>query len=191
MKTFIFAAGFGERLRPITATIPKPLVPVLNRPAIEWSLALAKKAGIRHVICNLHHLPDEIERFFYNYLHVFTVTFSREPMILGTGGGLKKCEKLIGDEEFLLLNSDVIMNLDVEALLQYHRKLNSRATVVLYKHPNASEIAKVAVRDGKVIDFKNFLKTNSKSEYIYTGVAVLSPEIFLYLEEHYSSIVYT
>lgn len=191
MKAFIFAAGLGERLKPITHTIPKPLVPVLNRPAIEWALALVKKAGIKRIICNLHHLPHRIEEFFDHYSHMFNVTFSHEEVILGTGGGLKKCEHLIGDDEFLLINSDVVLDLDVEKLLQFHRNQKSIATVVLYKHPDAAIIGKVAVCNGKVCDFKNYLKTNLDSEYIYTGVAVLMPEIFKYLQHQHSSIVYT
>ncbi len=192
MKAFIFTAGYGERLKPVTDTIPKPLVCVLNRPAIEWPLALLKRAGIREVVCNLHHLGNAIEQYFEDHASFgFNVAFSFEKEILGTGGGLKQCESLLGDDEFLVLNGDVVMDLDINALLAFHRQRNSKATVVLYPHPNSASIGPVGVRDDHVVDFKNFLGTGLDSGFVYTGAAVLSPEIFTYLKPEFSTIVYT
>ncbi len=192
MKAFIFTAGYGERLKPVTDTVPKPLVPVLNCPAIEWPLALLKRAGIRDVVCNLHHLGNAIEQYFEDRAaYDFNVAFSFEKEILGTGGGLKKCETLLGDDEFLVLNGDVVMDLNINALLAFHKERKSRATVVLYPHPSSTSVASVGVKNGLVADFKNFLGSGLDSGFVYTGAAVLSPEIFEYLKPEFSSIVYT
>lgn len=192
MKAFIFTAGYGERLRPVTDTIPKPLVPVLNRPAIEWPLSMLKRAGIEDVICNLHHLGGAIEKYFENHAsYGFNVSFSFERTILGTGGGLKQCEKFLCDDEFLVLNGDVVMDLDLGALIAFHREKKSRATVVLYPHAQSASIGPVGVRGERVADFKNFLGSGLDSGFVYTGAAMLSPEIFDYLLPEFSSIVYT
>lgn len=192
MKAFIFTAGYGERLKPVTDIIPKPLVPVLNRPAIEWPLAMLKRAGVNEVICNLHHLGNVIEEYFAHHAsYEFNVKFSGETTILGTGGGLKKCERFLSDDDFLVLNGDVIMDLDIAALLDFHAQKKSRATVVLYPHSQSALIGPVGVRGERVADFKNFLGTGLDSGFVYTGAAVLSPEIFNYLVPEFSSIVYT
>jgi len=191
VKGFIFAAGFGERLRPITESIPKSLVPVLNMPAICYPLMKMKQAGIQDIVINLHYLPDNIIQFFE--IHDFfglNITFSYEQEILGTGGGLKKCEQYLNDD-FIIMNSDVIVDIDLNALITHHRNAEVPATIVLYETEKAAAIGPVAVRGGNVVDFKNFLGTGVPSDYIYTGTALCSPLIFPFLREEFSSIVYT
>ncbi len=192
MKAFIFTAGYGERLRPVTDAMPKPLAPVLNAPALAWALVLCRRAGIADIICNLHHRGDDIAGFFArNGNFGFSVAFSREDPILGTGGGLKKCEKLLEGGDFIVLNGDVVMDLDIARLIDAHRSSGAIATVVLYRHPGDPTVAQVGVRGSEVVDFKNFLGTGVESGLVYTGAAVLSPAIFRYLEDGFSSVVYT
>ncbi len=192
MKGFIFAAGYGERLRPITDTIPKPLVPVMNVPAICFALTLLREAGITEVVCNLHYRPDDIMKFFEANRHFgMKVNFSYEPEILGTGGGLKKCEPLFGDGDFVIVNSDVIIDIDLRTLIDFHRSRSSPATLALRRHEHAARIAPVAADGDRILDFKNFLGSGIDSSLIYTGVAVLSPRIFRYLVPEFSSVVYT
>ncbi len=192
MKGFIFAAGYGERLRPITDTVPKPLVPVMNVPAVCYALMLLREAGISEAACNLHYRPDAIINFFEaNRNFGMKISFSYEPEILGTGGGLKKCEPLLADGDFVIVNSDVITDIDLRALIDFHRSLASPATLALRRHENAAAIAPVAVEGGRILDFKNFLGSGIASSLIYTGVAVLSPKIFRYLVPEFSSVVYT
>lgn len=192
MKGFIFAAGYGERLRPLTEDVPKSLLPVLNLPSICYAVLILKRAGIDHVICNLHYHYNDIIDFFKAHDNFgIKIEFSVEEKILGTGGGLKKCEQIIGDSEVLLINSDVIMDLDPAFLIKYHYENNSPATLVLRKTDMASVIGPVSIDENRIIDFKDFLGTNKKSEYIYTGAGIVSPSIFKYLNSEFSSIVYT
>lgn len=192
MKAFILAAGLGERLRPLTAVMPKPLVPVMNVPSICYALMLVREAGIGEAIVNLHYMPDAIRDFFKMHRDFgLRLSFSYEESILGTGGGVKKCEKELGDEDFLLLNSDVVMDLDVKALLARHRAGSCPATIVIARMARPSDRGPVGMHEGRVVDFKNFLDSGFFSHYDYPGAAVLSPEVFRYLSKDFSSIVYT
>ncbi|MBN2040152.1 MAG: NDP-sugar synthase [Spirochaetes bacterium] len=192
MKGFIFAAGYGERLRPLTDSTPKSLLPVFNLPSICYAVLFLKKAGIDHIVCNLHYRSEDIIDYFRanDYFGV-RIDFSVEEEILGTGGGFKKCESLIGDSEVMLINTDIIMDLDPQSLIESHRKNGFPATLVLRRTEMASAIGPVGIEGNRVIDFKNFLGTGGKSAYIYTGSGIVSPAIFKYLTNEFSSIVYT
>ncbi len=192
MNAFVLAAGFGTRLQPMTDKTPKPLVPVLNVPSICYTLYLLKKAGIRKAIINIHHHPDCIRRFFEQHdFGSLEIVLSEEKIILGTGGGLKKCEQLLEGEDFLLINSDIISDIDLTLLIASHRRSGMGGTLALYETPLAGEIGQVGVRNGQVLDFRNMRNTGLLSSFIYTGTAVLSPSIFRHLREEFSSIVDT
>lgn len=192
MKGFILAAGYGERLRPVTDIFPKPLVPVANVPSVCYAISIMASAGIREVIVNLHYRSEAIRSFFEERENFgLRVSFSYEPQILGTGGGVMKCREAIGEDDFLLVNSDIVMDLDVAALVRSHRERSSPGTVVLYRAADAASIGQAGIRGGRVVDFKNYLGSGVASGLVYTGAAVLSPSIFRYLEKGFSSIVYT
>ena len=188
MKAFLLAAGYGERLRPLTDRIPKPLAPVMNVPSICYALTLLKEAGISEVVCNLHHLGGAIEAFFraHNYFGM-TVTFSKEDDILGTGGGLANCRELFADGPFVYLNSDMIADIDLGAVMRAHAASGSAGTLVLA--PAAPAGGRVTVRDGRVVNLRNILTVEARPEHDFLGAAVLSPGIFPYLKEGFSDIV--
>jgi len=192
VKGFILAAGYGERLMPLTRETPKCLIPVLNLPAICYSVFLLKEAGIREIMCNLHYRHREIIRFFQdNNFFGMKVSFSVEDEILGTGGGLKKCQEWIGGSDFILINSDIVLDVDLSVLINSHHRSSFPATLLLYRSEKAKHIGSVGVKSDRVVDFQNMLETGSLSDFIYTGVAVLSPVIFDYLHNEFSSIVRT
>ncbi|ARM30170.1 NDP-sugar synthase [Prosthecochloris sp. HL-130-GSB] len=192
MKAFVLAAGFGTRLRPLTHRIPKPLIPVLNLPALCYTLFLLKEAGIQDIICNVHYHASLIRGFLDRNNHFgLSITISEEPEILGTGGGLKKCEPLLSGDDFLLINSDIIADFDLSAFISHFRQSNAPGDLMLFSTPAARRIGHVGVSGGKILDFANRFKTGLESDYIYTGAALLRPEIFTYLEHRFSSIVDT
>uniref|UniRef100_Q3AU54 Nucleotidyltransferase n=1 Tax=Chlorobium chlorochromatii (strain CaD3) TaxID=340177 RepID=Q3AU54_CHLCH len=192
MKAFVLAAGLGTRLRPLTNHSPKPLMPVLNVPSLFYTLFLLKEAGIGEVICNIHYHAAQMRSVVEAHnLAGLQITFSEEPEILGTGGGLKKCEALLEGEDFVLVNSDIITSIDFRALIERHRISGNLGTLALYETPDAASIGWVGVEDGLVKDFRNQRHTNLFSSFIYTGTAVLSPDIFRYMHAEYSSIVDT
>src|SRR5690349_20276676 len=101
MKGMILAAGFGTRLRPLTYAMPKPMVPLCGKPLIGWAVDNFLKAGIDDIVVNLHHLPEQIERYLTDaYGRRATFFFSREEdEILGTGGGLRRVRTQLENED--------------------------------------------------------------------------------------------
>ncbi|MBN1278499.1 MAG: NDP-sugar synthase [Chlorobiaceae bacterium] len=192
MKAFVLAAGFGTRLRPFTLHLPKPLIPILNVPAILYTFALLKEVGITDIICNIHHHAADICKSIESFdLDGLSISFSEEKTILGTGGGLKKCERLLDDGDFLLINSDIIADIDFAAFVRRHQESGLPGTLALYATSDAHAIGSVGVENGQVRDFRNMRNTGLASSLIYTGTALLSPDIFRYLNDEYSSIVDT
>ena len=190
MKAFLLAAGFGERLRPLTLEKPKPLIPVLGIPSICFALTFLKEAGIRKVVCNLHYRADDIVTFFRdNGYFGFDVTFSMEKEIMGTGGGLKLCENFLEDGPFLMINSDIVTDISTSELIDEFNGTDDAGRIVICPPGRAGE-ATVSVNGDRVVDFRNTLNSSISATYDYTGLAVLSPEIFPLLDSGFSSVVY-
>jgi NDP-sugar pyrophosphorylase family protein len=103
MKAMILAAGLGTRLRPLTDSLPKPLLPVAGTPLIVWNLLLLRKHGIHDVLVNLHYLGDLIEKELGDGSKWgMSLTYSHEWTLLGTGGGIKQAQSFFGEEPFLV-----------------------------------------------------------------------------------------
>ncbi|MBN1496478.1 MAG: NDP-sugar synthase [Spirochaetes bacterium] len=188
MKAFLLAAGHGERLRPLTDIIPKPLAPVMNVPSICYALTLLKEAGVSEVVCNLHHLGDAIEAFFREHdCFGFDVVFSREEKILGTGGGLANCREYFQDAPFIYLNSDMIADIDLGAVGRAREASGSAGTLVLA--PAGAGVGRVTVREERVVNLRSMLPDEARPGHDFLGAAVLSPGIFRYLKEGFSDIV--
>lgn len=140
MKAMILAAGLGTRLRPLTNTIPKPLLPVSGTPLILWNLLLLRTYEIRDVIINLHYLGNMIEEAIGDGSRWgMRVRYSYEPTLLGTGGGLKAAEWFLGPHPFLVINGDTLIELDVKALVEFHGTHGGVATLVLRNDPQAAQ----------------------------------------------------
>jgi NDP-sugar pyrophosphorylase family protein len=139
MKAMILAAGLGTRLRPLTNTMPKPLLPVGGTPLIVWNLLLLKRHGFHDVVINLHYLGPMIEQALGDGSQFgLRIIYSREPMILGTGGGIKQAEPYFSCEPVLVLNGDTLVELDLTALWTFHHTNHAAATLVLREDPDAA-----------------------------------------------------
>ena len=140
MKAMILAAGLGTRLRPLTDTIPKPLLPVGGTPLVLWNLLLLRTNGIQEVIINLHYLGSMIEEALGDGSRWnMRITYSYEPELLGTGGGLKTAEWFFERQPFLVMNGDTLIDLDIPALLDFHYSQGGIATLVLRDDPHAEQ----------------------------------------------------
>ena len=120
MKAMIFAAGLGTRLKPLTDTMPKALVPLADKPLLQWQVEKLRDAGITDIIVNVHHFPDQIiDTVRANNGWGCNITISDErDMLLDTGGGLKKAIRLLMDNEpILACNVDILSNIDLDAFL--------------------------------------------------------------------------
>jgi mannose-1-phosphate guanylyltransferase len=179
----VLCAGLGTRLRPLTARVPKPAVPVCGVPLVRWSLALLAGAGVRRAVVNVHHLPDEMAaaagaaaRDLALPLHV-----SREPVIAGTGGALREArEGLRGADAVIVVNGDVLFDLDLAAALAAHRASGALATMVLLPMPAGATYAAVEVDAGGAV--RRIAGAfgpggDGLSPWHFSGVHVLSPAL--------------
>ncbi len=136
MKAMVLAAGLGMRLRPLTESIPKPLLPLGPHPLLVWNLLLLRQHGVEDVMINLHHLGEQIQQTLGDgsqwRMHL---SYSYEQVLLGTGGGIKRVEKFFEDNPFLVLNGDTIAELDLSQLVACHRKKEALATMALRDDP--------------------------------------------------------
>ena len=139
MKAMVLAAGLGTRLRPLTETLPKPLLPVAGRQILEWNLLLLKRHGITEVIINLHHLGDQIVRALGDGARFgLRLAYSHEPTLQGTSGGIKQAAPFLKDGPFLVINGDTLSECDLTALIAAHRASAALATLAVRDDLEAS-----------------------------------------------------
>ena len=123
MKAMILAAGFGTRLWPLTASVPKPLVPVANVPLIDRIIAHLAICGVKAVIVNAHHRHEQLTGHFEGSTPFgLPVEVRVEREILGTGGGIKNTEDFWDDAPFVVVNGDILTDIDIAAALERHRR---------------------------------------------------------------------
>jgi len=185
MKAMILAAGYGTRLRPVTYTLPKPMVPLCGQPLIAWGVESLLGFGIRDFIVNLHHLPEPIERFLPARFPDARFAFSYEPEILGTGGGVRKVRSLLErDDEFLLVNGDTIQFPPYDALRATRN--DSIAALTLRHPPGGDRFTPVYFDRGRITGFGNGIG----EALMFSGTHLLSNRIFNYLpDKDFSGIV--
>jgi NDP-sugar pyrophosphorylase family protein len=168
----ILAAGLGTRLRPITYFLPKPLVPVRNKPLIAYAVENYLRAGVDEIIVNLHHLPDLIERYLTSSFDC-KFHFSYEPKILGTGGALRRVRHLLEDQdEFFLANGDTIQSPPFDAL---RRARNGFIAALSLRHPPAHDnFTPVYFDNGMITGFGS----GTGKPLIFSGSHAIGAEIF-------------
>jgi len=183
LKAVILAGGYGKRLRPLTNTIPKPLIGVAGKPIIEWQIEWLKSYGFREIVVLIGYLREKIveklgggSRFGVNIVYVV----EDEP--LGTGGALKNAERVLrGEDEFIVVNGDVITNLNPLKLLELLRS-NKNIVGVIAAIPLRSPYGVINIdNDGRILGFKE--KPIIKDYWMNAGVYAFRPEILEYLPE--------
>jgi len=184
-RGMILAAGLGTRLHPITQVIPKPLVPVLNVPNILHSLFLLKRAGITEVILNLHHLPDQLEKFLGDGSRWgMKIVYSHEKTLLGTGGGVKKAEYFFQGQPFVLVNCDFVCDFDLKPLIHQHLEKHGLGTMVLFEDATRQALySKVGVNgEGNLCSLPKKRTSAPTRQGIFSGIHFLDCEAFQHLE---------
>jgi NDP-sugar pyrophosphorylase family protein/aminoglycoside/choline kinase family phosphotransferase len=184
LNIFLPAAGLGERLRPVTNHIPKPLLPLLGRPLIGVILGKLTSICEGKIGVNLHHKPEMIREWFRASPYANQVTFFPEDRLLGTGGALKNAEPFLAGTHFIVHNADILLDISFSKLVETHFALGSIATLVTHRHPDLSNV--VIDDNDCVIDVENPGASRPDPARIarkvaYTGVAVYSPDILRFL----------
>ncbi len=177
----ILAAGLGERMRPITDSLPKPLVPVHGTPMLDTILDRLSDAGVERVVINLHYLGEMIERHL-NGRRAPAVEFSRESERLETGGGVRKALPLLGDDPFFALNGDVCwLDGQTPGLERLAAAWDAdKMDALLLLHPSALTLGYEGVGD-YVMNPEGRLRRRREREvapFIFAGIQILHPRLF-------------
>lgn len=203
MRAMIFAAGLGTRLKPLTDTLPKALVPIAGKTLLQWQIERLKAAGITDIVVNVHHFPDMIINYLRendNFGCRISVSDERD-MLLETGGGLRKAKELltlspnspIASSPILICNVDILSNIDLPALLNAYNPEEMGLVVVsprdtqrylLFDETNRlcgwTNIATGEVRPASLASSPNRLIA---SQLAFSGMQLLNPRIFDHMDE--------
>jgi NDP-sugar pyrophosphorylase family protein len=188
MRAMILAAGIGERLRPITHHLPKALVPVGGRPMIEYPLLLLRHYGIREIIINLHHLGEQIEACLGDGKRLgLKISYSKELELLDTGGGLLKAKPFLQDGSFIVINTDVLIDLPLAELIAFHERKRAIATLVMRPDELADQYGSMELDlEGRIFRFLQARRPGAKPatgpKLMFTGVQILEPRIFDFMK---------
>ncbi len=180
------AAGLGTRLRPLTYEVPKPMVPVVNRPVMEHILELLPPHGFTEVISNLHWFPDTIRgRIGDGSTPGIELTYSYEDELLGTAGGVRNVAEFFGDGSFLVMAGDALTDIDLTALRSAHERNAGIATLAVKRVANVSEFGVViAASDGRVQGFQEKPDPGEAlSDLASSMIYMFEPEIFDYFPD--------
>ncbi|NEO41959.1 MAG: NDP-sugar synthase [Moorea sp. SIOASIH] len=197
MKAMILAAGKGTRVRPITYTIPKPLIPILQKPVMEFLLELLRQHGFNQIVVNVSHLANEIESYFRDGQRFgVEIAYSFEGRIvdgqlvgeaLGSAGGMRKIQDFYPffDDTFVVLCGDALIDLDLTAALKFHKEKGAIATLVAKPVPREQVSSYGVVVTDETGRIKAFQEKPSVEEAlstnINTGIYIFEPEIFKYI----------
>ncbi len=184
MRAVLMAGGSGTRLRPLTCDLPKPMVPILNRPIAEHIVNLLKRHDITEIIATLFYLPDVMRDYFQDGKDFgVQMTYAvEEDQPLGTAGCVKNVSELL-DETFLVISGDSITDFDLKEAIKFHKSKGSKATLVLTRVPNPIEFGVVITdEEDKIVRFLEKPSTSEIfSDTVNTGTYILEPEVLDYL----------
>jgi mannose-1-phosphate guanylyltransferase len=176
----VLAAGLGTRLRPLTYELPKPMVPVLDRPVMAHIVDLLDRHGIDRVIANVHYFPETIRSYFGDRL-----VYREEAELLGTAGGVRNCADFFGDDTFLVISGDALTDIDIHALSATHKRTGAIATLAVKRVADTSEYGVVIHDDdGRITGFQEKPDpAEALSDLGNCGIYMFEPEIFDYFPE--------
>ncbi|MEA5424807.1 NDP-sugar synthase [Synechococcus sp. CCY9202] len=199
MKAMILAAGKGTRVRPITHILPKPMIPILQKPVMEFLLELLRQHGFDEIMVNVSHLAEEIENYFRDGQRFgVQIAYSFEGKIedgeligdaLGSAGGLKKIQNFqpFFDDTFVVLCGDALIDLDLTEAVRRHREKGAMVSLVTKRVPKeqvSSYGVVVTDPDGRVLSFQEKPSLEeAASDMINTGIYIFEPEVFDFIPD--------
>jgi mannose-1-phosphate guanylyltransferase/mannose-1-phosphate guanylyltransferase/phosphomannomutase len=180
MKAMVLAAGLGTRLKPITYEIPKPMVPVLDRPVMAHITGMLERQGFTDLIANLHYYPETIREYFGDRL-----TYCFEEELLGTAGGVRNVKDFFGDDPVVIVSGDALTDTDLNDLVDRHNRAGGIATLTVKKVDDTREYGVVIHdSDGRIQGFQEKPDpAEALSDLGNCGIYCFSPEIFDYFPD--------
>jgi mannose-1-phosphate guanylyltransferase len=173
-QAFVLGAGLGTRLRPLTDDLPKPLIPIFQKPLITFALDHLLGVGVGKFVINTHRRPELFENFFLRSVYGGRpVTLVHEPELLETGGGIKNAERYLGSDPFITYSGDILTDVNLQPLIEEHFRRGHDVTLALRDTGLASEIA---LRDHRVVDIAN--RYGIAGNLDFANIAVWNSEVF-------------
>ena len=182
MQAVVLAGGLGTRLHPLTATTPKPMLPLLDRPFLERLLQRLQGHGVTHALLTLHHHPEQIRRHFGDGASLgLAMDYLVEEQPLGTAGGVKALEGLLTGT-FAVCNGDIFTDLDLRAALDFHRRQGAAATIVLTHADDPTAFGMVETDGaGRVLRFvEKPAPERVTTHWVNAGTYILEPDVLRY-----------
>ncbi len=184
MRAMIMAAGLGTRLMPLTATLPKPMVPIVGRPALGHILDLLRRHGVTEVVVNLHHFPDTIRDVFGDGAELgMSIAYSYEEELLGTAGGVKNNQAFLEGGTFLVMSGDSLTDVDLTRLVAAHRDSGGVSSLGVMPVEDTTEYGVVVLDEQRrVLGFQEKpAPEDALSNLCNCGIYVFEPEIFQHI----------
>ncbi len=179
MKAMILAAGFGTRLLPLTASTPKPLVPVANVPLIDRIISRLAAFGVTAVVVNAHHHQDRLARHLARgKTSGIEVEVRVEKEILGTGGGIKNTEDFWDDDPFVVVNGDILTDIDISAAFEQHLLNRPPATLVLH---DCTQFNKIVIDGDTVKCIPREYTPETAGTLAFTGIQIVEPSLLAFI----------
>jgi NDP-sugar pyrophosphorylase family protein len=189
-KGIILSGGWGTRLRPLTCTIPKSLIPIVNKPVIERQILLLKSAGVKEIVLAVSVMSDVVKNYFGDGKRLgVNIYYTNEKYPMGTAGAIRLAEHYLQDDNFFMLNGDIIINFDFSEMLRYHKRCKGVGTIASKTLADPSRYGVLIVNN----ETNQLCKFLEKEEYkplegkivpmpINAGVYILEPDIFSYIK---------
>ncbi len=195
-NVFILSAGLGKRLRPVTGHIPKPLLPILGKPILQYILERIHRLPVNRIGINLHYMAEEIEGWIRRSSYREIIEIFHEHRILGTGGALKNAEAFLkacprrsqsGNGIFLVYNSDILSDMDLGKLVKYHLSTGNIATLAVHSHSRFNNL--IIDEEGNLRSLKSQESRPDPMAVAFTGIAVYSVDFLQFLPQGVCSVV--
>lgn len=176
MKAMILAAGVGSRLDPLTRNIPKPMVPIVNKPVMEHIVEMLARNGVKDIMVNLHYLGEQIQNYFGNgEKWGVKISYSPEEQLWGDAGSVKRCEEFFDEDTFIVVGGDDLADLDLKRLVRFHQEKKAISTIALSLVDDPSEYGIALLNDrGRITRFLE----KPKGEVIFSNSANTGVYVF-------------
>jgi NDP-sugar pyrophosphorylase family protein len=180
VRALVLAAGYGDRLRPLTDRIPKPMIEIGGKPILQHNLELLGRAGVREVAVNVHYRPDSIRTYFGDGFALgAALTYFYEPELLGTAGAIRNAAEFLRGDDFLVVYGDNLSTIDLRALIARHREREAEMTLALYHRDDPGQSGIVGLDESDRIT--RFLEKPSPedifSHWVNAGYLVAKPSL--------------
>ncbi len=184
---FVLGAGLGTRLRPLTECRPKPLVPIFDKPLITFAFDHLIASGVQRFVVNTHHCAEAYTTLLGMESNAAIyrgcpIQFSHEPVLLETGGGIKRAASLLGQEPFIVYNGDVLADFPLESLIEAHRGSGNIATLAL-RSEGAERRIQLDQRSGLITDMRGLIGGRMEPAFLFTGISIISPEVLNHIPD--------